>query len=97
MKFGVSKTLRHDVFVKKTTLPSVGPGSYEFWNKEVGHKIPNPTIPRETKSKSMFGGGVSHSVNNKKRRKNHASIRENFEDYSDSDSDDDTGSMSAFS
>jgi hypothetical protein len=47
IKFGISKTIRDDPFVKKTTLPSVGPGSYEFWNKDSGYKVTNPTIPRE--------------------------------------------------
>jgi hypothetical protein len=65
----------------------VGPGCYEFWSKEPGHKIPNPTIPRDPQNRSMF-----NSVPRRATKNRNASIRDNFDDFSDSDSDADSTS-----
>jgi hypothetical protein len=95
IKFGVSKTVRVDPFSAKTknTMPSVGPGSYEYWSKTLGgHKIPNPTIPRESSNRSSLHPGVRLRGGKKPRN---ASIRENFEEYSDEDSE--GGSVSGIS
>jgi hypothetical protein len=82
----VSKTLRDDPFIKKSTQPTVGPGSYEFWSKNIGHKIPNPTFTREPVNRSE-----QHDRPRWKKKRN-ASIRDNFEDPSDDESDDDATS-----
>lgn len=77
----------------KTTLPQVGPGSYEFWNKNPGHKIPNPTIPREPVNRSTI-----HEPKRsfRKRKGGNASIKDNFDDFSDeSDSEDDHRSVNS--
>ena len=59
----------------------MGPGSYEFWSRTVGHKIPNPTFTREPANRSMFN---NLQRGNKKRN---ASIRDNFDDASEDDGD----------
>lgn len=82
--------MRQDPFTKKSTQPTVGPGSYEFWNKTVGHKIHNPTIPREANNRSMFGQAPKRG-----KKPRNASIRDNFDDFSDDDSDE--GSVSGVS
>jgi len=62
-------------FVKNSTMPQVGPGSYETTQRALDRKINSPTIPR-----------ASNSVFEKsKRRNNGGSIKSNFEIESDSD------------
>ena len=53
MNFGISKSKRKDEFIKKTTNPLVGPGSYEI-TKEIDRRIYAPTIPRDMNNKSMI-------------------------------------------
>lgn len=68
-----------DSFVKKTTINTVGPGSYEIMSSGTGleRKIYNPTIPRDGVNNSMFAM--------RKKQRNNGSIRDNYEDDSDSE------------
>lgn len=84
IKFGASKTHREDPFVIKTTQPAVGPGTYNF-DKNVGHKILNPTIPRVPLNRSTLQD-VKRTTFRKKG--GNASIRDNFEDFSDASDED---------
>ena len=63
----------------KTTMPSVGPGSYSY-EKNVGHKILNPTIPREPLNRSTIQDTKRSTF---RKKGGNASIRDNFEDFSD--------------
>ncbi len=63
-------------------MPNVGPGSYDN-AKEINRKIPNPTIPRD-KNNSFIGEVTS-------KRKNKGSIKQNFEEDTETESDEDGG------
>ncbi len=84
IKFGASKTAREDPFVIKTTQPAIGPGCYD-WNKNMGHKIQNPTIPREPLNRSAVQDTKRSTF---RKRGGNASIRDNFEDFSDDSEED---------
>lgn len=81
INFGISKSSRKDTFTKKTTNPSVGPGSYDI-TKEIDRKIYAPSIPRDMTNKSMITqmGRV---------KRNKGSIRDNFDVDSDSEEEED--------
>lgn len=68
----------------KTTQPTVGPGTYNF-EKNVGHKILNPTIPRVPLNRSTIQD-VKRSTFRKKG--GNASIRDNFDDFSEDSEED---------
>ena len=72
----------------KTTQPQVGPGSYEYWNKNTGYKIHNPTIPREPWNRSAV---IQRPF---RKKAANASIRDNFDDFSDESEDDERSMIS---
>lgn len=51
--WGTSKTCRDEHFVKRTTLPTVGPGSYEMRN-EADRKLNNSSFARGGQAKSLL-------------------------------------------
>jgi hypothetical protein len=68
---------RTQSFVKTSTLPSVGPGSYEV-SKDTERKLINPTFPRQGLNNSMVSGRINKRLNN-------GSIRDNYEFESESE------------
>ncbi len=85
--FAQASKRKEDLFVRKTTEPTVGPGSYDI-RREINRSIPNPTIPRETVSKpgeNLGGGGLVF------KRKTYGSIKDNYETDSETAEEDDFG------
>ncbi len=68
----------------KTTQPAVGPGTYNF-DKNIGHKILNPTIPRVPLNRSTIQDTKRTTY---RKKGGNASIRDNFEDFSDASDED---------